>query len=421
MYPIFNLLFLADRHRLGTFGFLVYGNNTGLNGNYGIGDMVTALEWVQQNIASFGGDPDHVTVFGQSAGAEGIRALLQSPPAAGLFSAAIMESDPKPSVYTRYLTRDQEVAAQTMPILTLSGCSSGDVDAEVTCLRNYDAGSFFSLATIPANNPVVDGHYVLSPSIPFNGTGHVNKVPLLIGNMRDEGASDLAQFLQTDNLTLSLASNGLTTSPAAHPDIFPVAQTDNSTTAIWNVTVQVLTESTFSCLDQATAYAAVNTSTFPEVYYYQFNRSYQVTTYPSAFPNKQLCNAPITSTHPHGDPDGEYYKCHSGELTTVFGTWRRLGLPERDGNDTPFTQAVVDRWSSFGRTYNPNPDPAYLAIRGYANTTSEIATSGPWNHLTAESQTLRQLQWPSRQDSFSLKERCVALGLPLDYFLQPGV
>ncbi|KAK8109659.1 hypothetical protein PG999_007796 [Apiospora kogelbergensis] len=415
-----DVVVITINYRLGTFGFLVYGNNTGLNGNYGIGDMVTALEWVQRNIASFGGDPDHVTVFGQSAGAEGIRALLQSPPAAGLFSAAIMESDPRPAVYTRYLKRDQEVALQTMPILTLSGCVSGDVDAEVACLRNYDAASFFSLATIPANNPVVDGHYVLSPAIPFNGTGHVNKVPLLIGHMRDESASDLAQWLQTDNLTLSLASNGLPTLPAAEPDVFPIAKTDNSTTAIWNVTVQVSTESTFSCLDQATAYAAATTSIFPEVYYYQFNRSYQITTYPSGFPNKQLCNAPVTPTHPHGDPDGEYYKCHSGELTTVFGTWRLLGLPERDDNDTPFTQAVIDRWSSFGKTYNPNPDPTYLAIRGYTNTTLEITTSGAWDPVTADSQTLRQLQWPSRQDLFPAKDRCVALGQPLDYFLQPS-
>jgi len=342
-----NLLRLTKRHRLGTFGFLVYGNNTGLNGNYGIGDMVTALEWVQKNIASFGGDPNHVTVFGQSAGAEGIRALLQSPPAAGLFTGAIMQSDPKPPTYTHYLTKDQEFALQTMPILTLSGCASADVDAEVTCLRNYDAGSFFNLSTIPANNPVVDGHYVLSPGISFNGTGHVNKVPLLMGHMRDESGSDLSKWLQTENLTLSLASNGLPISPATQPSIFPVPKTDNVTTAIWNVTVQVSTESTFSCLDQATAYAAANTSTFPDVYYYQFNRSYQLTTYPSAFPNKQLCNAPITPTHPHGDPEKEYYKCHSGELSAVFGTWRRLGLPERDSNDTPFTQAVIDRWSSF--------------------------------------------------------------------------
>ncbi|KAL5114038.1 hypothetical protein ACEQ8H_008094 [Pleosporales sp. CAS-2024a] len=412
-----DVVVVTINYRLGTFGFLVYGSHTGLNGNYGIGDMVTALEWVQRNIASFGGDPQHVTIFGQSAGAEGIRALLQSPPAAGLFTAAIMESDPKPSTYTHYLTRDEEVALQTIPILTLSGCATGDVDAEIACLRKYDAASFFNLSTIPASNPVVDGHYILAPGISFNGTGHINKVPLLMGNMRDEGASDLSKWLQTNNLTLSLASNNLPTSPAADSSIFPIPQTDNITTAIWNVTVQVLTESTFACLDQATAYAAANTLTFPELYYYQFNRSYQITTYPSGFPNKQLCNAPITPTHPYGDPDGEYYKCHSGDLTTVFGTWRRLGLPERDDNDTPFTQAVMDRWSSFGRTYNPNPDPGYLVARGYTNTTWEIATSGAWRPVTADSQTWRQLQWPSRQDSFTAKEKCTALGLPLDSFL----
>jgi hypothetical protein len=87
---------------------------------------------------------------------------------------------------------------------------------------------------------------------------------------------------------------------------------------------------------------------------------------------QDLCNAPKTPTHPNGDPGGEYFKCHSGDLTQVFGTWRRLGLPERDPNDTPFTQSIMDYWTSFARTHDPNPDAAYLRARGYVNTTAQI-------------------------------------------------
>lgn len=57
-----------------------------------------------------------------------------------------------------------------------------------------------------------------------------------------------------------------------------------------------------------------------------------------------LCNAPPDATHPAGNPEKEYWKCHSGDLTTTFSTWRRWGLPERDEYDTPYEQMVLDYW-----------------------------------------------------------------------------
>jgi hypothetical protein len=130
-----------------------------------------------------------------------------------------------------------------------------------------------------------------------------------------------------------------------------------------------------------------------------------------------LCNAPKTPTHANGDPEGEYFKCHSGDLTQVFGTWRRLGLPERDRNDTPFTQSVMDYWVSFARTHDPNPDAAYLQVRGYVNTTAQIEASGRWEAVDAADPTMRYLQWPGRQQPLGREEQCKALGLGVDYFL----
>jgi hypothetical protein len=101
----------------------------------------------------------------------------------------------------------------------------------------------------------------------------------------------------------------------------------------------------------------------------------------------------------------------------VFGSWRRMGLPARDGNDTPFTQAVVDRWTSFAHTQNPNPDPAYLRIRGYTNTTAEIHASGDWKPVVAADPTMRYLQWPSRQQPLGRNAQCAALDQSIDYFL----
>jgi hypothetical protein len=94
-----------------------------------------------------------------------------------------------------------------------------------------------------------------------------------------------------------------------------------------------------------------------------------------------------------------------------------MGLPARDGNDTPFTQAVVDRWTSFAHTQNPNPDPAYLRIRGYTNTTAEIHASGDWKPVVAADPTMRYLQWPSRQQPLGRNAQCAALDQSIDYFL----
>ncbi|NND37741.1 MAG: carboxylesterase family protein, partial [Gammaproteobacteria bacterium] len=103
--PLYDGTSLAERgavvvtmnYRLGPFGFFAHPALTadsehGTSGNYGIMDMVASLEWVQSNIQAFGGDPDNVTIFGQSAGAMAITSLLASPPAAGLFHRAIAQS-----------------------------------------------------------------------------------------------------------------------------------------------------------------------------------------------------------------------------------------------------------------------------------------------------------------------------------------
>ena len=101
--PIYNGAGLAAQgavvvtinYRLGAFGFLAHPDLTaesGTSGNYGIQDMIAALQWVNANIASFGGDPDKVTIAGQSAGAAAVNALIFAPEAKGLFHRAIAMS-----------------------------------------------------------------------------------------------------------------------------------------------------------------------------------------------------------------------------------------------------------------------------------------------------------------------------------------
>lgn len=105
-----------------------------------------------------------------------------------------------------------------------------------------------------------------------------------------------------------------------------------------------------------------------------------------------------------------------GRADEVFGNIIFQGLPLRDDYDLPFEQLVVDSWSSFARTYDPNPDPAFLQARGYSNTTDAIEQRGKWTPATKGNLTLRALAWPPYQDTFSEASQCTGIALPLTYY-----
>ena len=110
-------------YRLGVFGFLATEELAaedahGSTGNYGLMDQIKALEWVRDNISAFGGDPDNVTIAGESAGSVCVSALCTSPEAAGLFRRAIMESStasaPEPQHSFRLMDEALETGRETM-------------------------------------------------------------------------------------------------------------------------------------------------------------------------------------------------------------------------------------------------------------------------------------------------------------------
>jgi carboxylesterase type B len=137
-------------YRLSTLGFLALSDGH-TNGNFGISDMVTALEWVQKYISAFGGDPNRITIAGQSAGAASVRVLLGSPKAIGKFSAAIPMSNlaglDYATQFSLYPTISVAVANTASPIIALTGCNNTSNAAILACLRAYDAQKLVTLST----------------------------------------------------------------------------------------------------------------------------------------------------------------------------------------------------------------------------------------------------------------------------------
>ncbi|KAF2102307.1 alpha/beta-hydrolase [Rhizodiscina lignyota] len=404
-----DVVVVTINYRLGSLGFLALDDGE-TNGNYGLADQITALEWVQKNIQDFGGDPDRVMIFGQSAGAGSVRALMASSKAIGKYSSAIMQSNlgglAYGTTYSQYYTIPQEVAVAGNAILNATNCT------DVACLRKLSAMTIASVPTV-ARFVVVDGTYITTNDLRLNGTGPAAHIPLMLGTMRDDGAAFISYPTANETFPEFLNISGLPESVAS-TSLFPVPNGPNRTLDVFNATARAGTDGIFRCVDEATAYAGVVNDIFPITYFYEFNRSYQLLGYSPNFP---VCEAPPTAGYPNGNPNAEYFKCHSGELYYEFGNVKRIGLPFRDANDLPFEQFVVDTWASFARTNNPNPDWRYLQARGYTNTMKEIERVGKWDPVTKSDQILRRLQWPSEHAKFGEEQQCDALGLPLDYYI----
>ncbi|KAI0424150.1 Alpha/Beta hydrolase protein [Xylaria sp. FL1042] len=402
-----DVVIVAVNYRLGTFGFLALDDGI-TNGNFGLADQITALDWVGNNIHKFGGDPDRITIFGQSAGAASVRAMIASPKALGKFAAAIPLSNlggiNYGATYSKYMTIEEEVKNVGNAILASTNCTHAA--SQVDCLRSIPASDISGLGTV-ASFLVADGTYLGSEELDLS-KGPRLPIHLMIGITRDDGAAFIGYPTGT-NQSAYLESLGFDT-PSSK--LFPIPNIANKTLGLFNMTARLATDGIFRCIDQATAYAALFNDRLDSLYYYEFNRTYQLTNYPQL----DVCEPPKSASYPLGDPNGEYFKCHSGELYYLFGNLAREGLPMRDDHDLPFQQFVVDSFSSFARTYDPNPDLAYLRARGYVNTTEEIERSGVWDPSTKQHMMKRILQWPSYESPFNELEQCRELGLSLDYY-----
>jgi para-nitrobenzyl esterase len=201
--PIYNGQALAEdgdvivvtlNYRLGAFGFLDFREFLGSSAetNLGLRDILLALQWVRDNIAAFGGNPDNVTLFGESAGGGCVTTLMTMPAAKGLFHRAIAQSPPVTSVYG-----PSRAAIIAGAFLELAGVNP---DRAATDLRKTDAHALAShtlellnhvATTMPGSvafAPVVDGDVVHEEPLVAFQAGRAHRVPLIIGTNKDEAS-----------------------------------------------------------------------------------------------------------------------------------------------------------------------------------------------------------------------------------------
>ncbi len=215
-----DVVFVSINHRLNVLGYTdlsAYGEQYKNSGNLGQEDIVLALQWVKDNIAQFGGDPDNVTIMGQSGGGSKVTSLLTTAPAAGLFHKAIACSGGGAIGQTS----EQSQAAGTALVEKTKTTYGLATDAEaLEKLATMDYAELAALAadTGVGNGPTVDGEFIVASPIDAEGNFHemANDIPMMI-------TSTFAEFSGSidDNTISALINNATPWMPSPEETYIP--------------------------------------------------------------------------------------------------------------------------------------------------------------------------------------------------------
>ncbi|WP_276352201.1 carboxylesterase/lipase family protein [Cohnella caldifontis] len=180
-----DVVFVSLNYRLGTLGYLYLGHLGGEeyagSGNNGTLDQIAALRWIRDNIAAFGGDPDRITVFGQSSGAGSVSVLLASPMAQGLFRQAVLQSWSASS--TASAADAEKVTAR---VLSLLGVSRTNALRELQRLPAQALAEAAASLPFVSLRPVEDGAVLGAPPLEAIRNGAADSIPIVAGGTLDE-------------------------------------------------------------------------------------------------------------------------------------------------------------------------------------------------------------------------------------------
>lgn len=211
------VVLVSINYRLGPLGYLAHPalskEAAGESGNYGFLDQLAALQWVQRNIAQFGGDPDNVTIFGESAGGTSVHALMASPLAAGLIHRAIAESPWVTDTNIRPLRGENGLhgSAEDVGVAWATAMLGDGAKQTAGALRALDAGTIITRTAQGGALGSYEPHvtygtdFMPESSEDRYTAGKQNDIPLMAGTNRNEGTmfmafqpiTDRAEFLET--------------------------------------------------------------------------------------------------------------------------------------------------------------------------------------------------------------------------------
>ena len=339
--PEHGIVLVTINYRLGVFGYLAHpalseDDPRGVSGNYGTLDQIAALEWVKDNIQAYGGDPNNVTIFGESAGAWSVTELMASPLAKGLFHKAIGQSGS--SIY--HLGQMQgdgvgwvsgyETARKLDEALGLDNPSAQD-------LRALDAQSLINIVT----EDISDGFHHNRDGVVFPDNvglaftkGSYNKVPTIFGYNADEGSL----FYPTDQ------------EPTVWMEDFPKDGTRSEQIAAlsehYPQNAEMLIDLYKLDGDAATTFEGGMAMMGDEI----FGANIRLTTEINRDAGQDAWAYTFNRIPPSDRQTIGAY--HGAEIPFVFNTHEPiLGLSDED---KVLTDVMVDYWTNFAKTGNPN-------------------------------------------------------------------
>jgi para-nitrobenzyl esterase len=303
---------VSANHRLGRAGWFAHpaiDKQGGLIANYGNMDQIAGLKWLKANIAAFGGDPNNVTVFGESAGAMATLNMMVSPQAKGLFNRAIVESG-----FARNTPNTLAEAEANGVKLAESAGVKGDGPDAATALRKLPltalAGPRGGVTAPGRPFPAMDGKLYVETVVAGFTAGHEAKIPLIIGGNSNEASLTRPNAATFDALPADRQG-----------DVLKLFDTSGDKAKAINnlVTVQTITEP-----DRAIArlHAAHGQPTW--LYYFSY------------VPAAEKARKPFGAAH-------------TDEVRFVFGQPRAKFAPE----DLPLSDAMNADWAAFAKTGSP--------------------------------------------------------------------
>ncbi|WP_111978681.1 carboxylesterase/lipase family protein [Algibacillus agarilyticus] len=324
------VIVVSIAYRVGQLGFLANPelskeNPNVVSGNYGLLDQISALKWVKQNIASFGGDPNKVTIAGESAGGISVSMLAASPQAKGLFHGAISQSGGSfgPSRKRGYPGENMillsQAEAEGEKYVKQFGASS------IAELRKMDAETFIPKGwSLPGGWPIVDGYVIKDDQHELYQRGEYNDVPVLVGYNSDEGAS----FVWNNDAKAFIEGLETRFGPYANSLLKAYPMTDKKITRAGR---NIIRDAAFGWHSWSWAKLQSETGKSP-VYLYFFDQH----------PN-----------HPKGSEKYNYGSPHGQDIAYVFQNMDSNN-PDITKADLALSDSISNYWVNFIKFGNPN-------------------------------------------------------------------